>query len=494
MPRRQPVIDLPALSVIDRSEGAIGRQLTDTLRNAISRGEMTAGERLPSTRALAQALGVSRGTITEAYAQLVAEGCLDAKAGSSTRVAHMPLPTPLPARRRAGPASEEAPAPPACAASYAAFATRLMPMPSIPFSVAVPEGAVAMDDHWRRLSHRVRQSQGAQPAGYGDPRGLLALREQVAAYVRKARDVHCGPENIVITEGAQQGLFISARVLLAPGDAALAEDPAYPGLIAVLEERGIEVARVPVDNQGFDIARAHEACRRATVAFVTPSHQYPTGVPLSMPRRLALLEWARTRQGWIVEDDYDSELRYAGYPFPAIHGLGGSRVIYLGTFSKLLAPSLRLGYVVAPDCLVDAIVGARALLGRGSPLGEQHVIAAYMKEGHFEAHIRRIRGIYAQRRKALTDALAADLPALQVQPASLGMHIIAWLPEGMDDVKLAQAAALEGIALRALSPLFAARPPRQGLILGFGGFGEAEIKAAVSRLRQVFVANGVPLR
>jgi GntR family transcriptional regulator/MocR family aminotransferase len=492
MPRHQPVIDLPALSVIDRSEGAIGRQLTDTLRNAISRGEMTAGERLPSTRALAKALGVSRGTITEAYAQLVAEGCLDAKAGSSTRVARMLPLTPMPEPRSLAPDVEQAPTPPASAAPYASMATRLMPLPSIPFSVAVPEGAVAMDDHWRRLSHRVRQSQGAQPSGYGDPRGLLVLREQVASYVRKARAVHCGPENIIITEGAQQGLYIAARVLLAPGDAALAEDPAYPGLIAVLEERGIEVARVPVDNQGFDIARAHAACPRATVAFVTPSHQYPMGVPLSMPRRLALLEWARRSHGWIVEDDYDSELRYAGYPFPAIQGLGSARVVYLGTFSKLLAPSLRLGYVVAPDCLVDAFVGARALLGRGSPLGDQHVIAAYMKEGHFEAHIRRIRTIYAERRKVLTDALQKELPSIRIQQANLGMHVIAWLPEGMDDVDVARAAAREGIALRALSPLCASAPVQRGLILGFGGFNAEQLREGVSRLRRVLVASGSP--
>lgn len=490
MPRRQLLIEIPALGAIDRTQGGIGRQLAEALRNAISRGELTAGERLPSTRALAESLGVSRGTVTEAYEQLMAEGCLDAQPGSSTRVAATLHEPSVSRHLRLGSDVDCIPSPPLSAARYTAVSERLAPLPSVPFSVAVPEGAVAMDDHWRRLSNRVRVSQVAAPSGYSDPRGLLTLREAIADYLRKARAVRCGPENIIITEGTQQGLYLAARVLLSPGDAAWAEDPAYPGLTSVLEERGVDVQRIAVDSQGFNVASALETCPVSEAAFVTPSHQYPMGMPMSMPRRLALVEWARKSGGWIVEDDYDSELRYAGQPFPAMQGLDSSRVIYLGTFSKVLAPSLRLGYVVAPDCLVKAFVGARALMGRGSPLTEQHVIAAYMKEGYFETHIRRIRGIYAERRKALIDALQLELPALRIQPTDQGMHIVVWLPDGLDDVAVATAANKMGIALRALSPMCSGNLKLSGLMLGFGGFKGEQLSGAVRRLRRVLEEVG----
>lgn len=485
MPRRPLLIEIPALGAIDRSQGGIGRQLAEALRNAISRGELTAGERLPSSRALAVSLGVSRGTVTEAYGQLMAEGCLEARPGGSTRVTAT-LHEPKPALQRTSASDADlSTSPPSSAARYAAIAERLKPLPSVPFSVAVPEGAVAMDEHWRRLGNRVRMSQVAAPSGYGDPAGLPSLREAIADYLRKARAVRCAAENVIITEGTQQGLYLAARVLMSPGDAAWAEDPAYPGLTSVLEEFGIEVQRIALDSQGLDVARAQAVCPAARAAFVTPSHQYPLGMPLSMPRRLSLIEWARKSGGWIVEDDYDSELRYAGQPFPALQGLDSSRVIYLGTFSKVLAPSLRLGYVVVPDSLAQAFVGARALMGRGSPVAEQHVVAAYMKEGYFETHIRRIRAIYGERRQALIDALQAELPELSIQAADQGMHIVVWLPEDLCDVTVAKAASEAGLALRALSPMCSGKLPLSGLMLGFGGFTNEQLRDGVKRLRQV---------
>jgi GntR family transcriptional regulator/MocR family aminotransferase len=342
-----------------------------------------------------------------------------------------------------------------------------------------------MDDHWRRLGNRVRASQSAAPAGYSDPRGLLALRKEIAIYLRKARAVSCRPENIIITEGTQQGLYLTTKVLLATGDSAWAEDPAYPGLTAVLEERGIKMQRIAVDASGFNVAKAIETAPNAKLAFVTPSHQYPMGMPLSMPRRLALAEWAKNHNGWIVEDDYDSELRYAGQPFPAMQGLNNNRVVYLGTFSKVLAPSLRLGYLVAPDCLVDAFIGARALIGRGSPCTEQHLIAAYMKEGYFETHIRRIRNIYGQRRQILIQALKLKIPELQIQPSDQGMHLVALLPTGLNDVAVAAAARKTGISLRALSPMCSNELQLSGLMFGFGGFSAEQLKSSVLKLRLV---------
>ncbi len=489
MARRQLVIEIPALGAIDRTRGNIGRQLADAFRKAIATGELKAGERLPSTRALADSLGLSRGTVTEAYEQLIAEGCLDARAGSSTRVAIGLRETlkapPFHLSKQAG----QSLSPPAFSSRYTAMADQLAPLPSLPFSVAVPEGDVAMDDHWRRLNNRVRASPSAAPSGYADPQGLLSLREAISNYLRRARAVSCGPENVVITEGTQQGLYLASKVLLAPGEAAWAEDPAYPGLTSVLEDGGIRMHRALVDSHGLNVTSAIEACPDAKVAFVTPSHQYPLGMPLSMPRRLALVEWAQQHGGWIVEDDYDSELRYAGQPFPAMQGLDSDRVVYLGTFSKVLAPSLRLGYVVAPKYAIKAFVGARALMGRGSPLMEQHVVAAYMKEGYFETHIRRIRGLYAERRQVLIDALQRELPNLSIQPADQGMHIVVWLPDGLNDVAIASTASKAGIALRALSPMCSDNRQLSGLMLGFGGFTGPQLMDAVKGLRRVLEAS-----
>ena len=485
MPKRQYLIEIPAFGAIDRSQGSIGKQLSEALRKAIFRGELAAGERLPSTRALAESLELSRGTVSEAYAQLIAEGYLVTQAGASTRVAATHHESNMTAQKHPGGDVTHPSYPPESARQYAAIAESLAPLPSIPFSIAVPEGEVAMDDHWRRLGNRVRASQSTAPAGYSDPRGLLALRKEIAIYLRKARAVSCHPANIIITEGTQQGLYLTAKVLLTAGDSAWVEDPAYPGLTAVLEERGIKMQRIAVDASGFNVAKAIETAPNAKLAFVTPSHQYPMGMPLSMPRRLALVEWAKNHNGWIVEDDYDSELRYAGQPFPAMQGLDNNRVVYLGTFSKVLAPSLRLGYLVAPDYLVDALIGARALIGRGSPSTEQHLVAAYMKEGYFETHIRRIRNIYGQRRQILIQALKLKIPELRIQPSDQGMHLVALLPAGLNDVVIAAAARKAGIALRALSPMCSNELQLSGLMLGFGGFSAEQLKSSVLKLRLV---------
>ncbi|MFA5702408.1 MAG: PLP-dependent aminotransferase family protein [Advenella sp.] len=494
MAKRQLVIEIPALGTIDRSKGHIGQQLAASLRRAISTGELKAGERLPSTRALADSMGLSRGTVTEAYEQLRAEGLLETQASASTCVATgLQEWQTIPQKPHHQPAGK-APSLPISASSYAAMADPLKPLPAVPFSVAVPEGEVAMDDHWRRLGNRVRASTVAAPSGYADPQGLPALRQAIADYLRRARAVKCGPENIIITEGTQQGLYLASKILLAPEDEVWAEDPAYPGLTAVLKDRGVRVQRIPVDTRGMDIAGALKTCPAARAAFVTPSHQYPLGMPLSMPRRLALIDWARQHGGWIVEDDYDSELRYTGQPFPAMQGLDPDRVIYLGTFSKVLAPSLRLGYIVAPECLLKSFIGARALLGRSSPLTEQHVVAAYMREGYFDTHIRRIRTLYAERRQVLMDALQKELPELTVQPADQGMHIVVWLPEGQDDVTMALAAGRAGISVRALSPMCSDKLRLSGLMLGFGGFSKTQLLGAVKKLGQVLKLNNKPSR
>ncbi|WP_038910751.1 PLP-dependent aminotransferase family protein [Dickeya dadantii] len=485
MPRSRCLTELPALGALDRAAGSVGRQLALALRQAIQRGELKAGERIPSTRTLARSLGLARSTVADVFDQLAAEGYLDARSGSGTWVSSafgLMAPVSMTASSAAPPAPVSLPS---SAQRYAAIARALSPLPAVPFSVAVPEGEAAPDDRWRCLGNRVRAGQAAALAGYSDPRGLFSLRAAIATYLRQSRAAIAEPDNIILTEGTQQGLYLAARVLLSPGDGAWAEDPAYAGLIAVLTECGVQTRRIPVDTQGMDVELATRRYADARAAFVTPSHQYPLGMPLSMGRRLALLEWARQHDSWIVEDDYDSELRYVGHPFPAMQGLDPGRVVYLGTFSKVMAPSLRLGYMVVPAALTEAFAGARALMGRASPLADQHVLTAYMQEGYFEAHIRRIRTVYAERRHVLIEALQHETPWLQLEPGDQGMHLVAWLPDGVEDVAVERAAHAAGLALRALSPMYAGPTRRSGLMLGFGGFPPEALRQAVRQLRTV---------
>jgi GntR family transcriptional regulator/MocR family aminotransferase len=311
----------------------------------------------------------------------------------------------------------------------------------------------------------------------------------IAEYVRRSRSVRCGPDQIIITSGTQQGLYLAAQVLVGPSDATWVENPAYPALTAILTTtgRGSRMIRVPVDQEGLDVGAGRELAPNATAAFVTPSHQYPLGMPMSLRRRTALLAWARESNGWIVEDDYDSEIRYAGHPFPSLQGLDRDRVVYLGTFSKVLFPSLRLGYAIVPADLVRPFLGARILMDRHPPTADQHVLAAFIAGGHLERHIRRLRGIYAEQRMRVVEIVGRLLPKAlgHVQPCDQGMHMVVWLREDIDDIAVAAAAVAQGVAVRAVSPMYAPGTERPGLLLGFGGFTSAAIESAARRLVNV---------
>jgi GntR family transcriptional regulator/MocR family aminotransferase len=487
MARRPTTIAIPSLGSLDKAAGRIGTLLTQALRDAIAKGELKPGEALPSTRALANSLDIARSTVIEAFHQLHAEGYLVSRARRGTMVANLCAVDDLRASGSRSQPSQSAPHLPKNVARLAGVASTLRPQRAEPFAIAHPAGAVAPDDKWRRLGNRIRATRSAAPSGYTDPKGLLDLRIAIADYVRKARAVKCQPDQVIISAGTQQGLFLAATVLLSEGDFVWAEDPAYPAIVAILENFQVSVTRIPVDAQGIDIEQGVAACPRARVAFVTPSHQYPLGMPLSMTRRNALLAWARQNNSWIVEDDYDSELRYAGHPFPSLQGLDPARVIYIGTMSKTMFSSMRLGYVIAPPPLVDAFAGARALIDRHSPTADQHVLAQYMKGGHFEAHIRRIRVAYAERRAALIAALERELPSwVSLQSSDQGTHLVLWLPAGFDDVKFAGEAAESGLVVRPISSMYhASPPPRSGLMLGFGGFSVEHLRKAVLQLRDV---------
>ena len=483
MARKPKGVEVPSIGTLDRALGNLGRQLAQALRDAIRRGDLKPGELLPSTRTLGASLHVARGTVVEAFEQLIAEGFLQSHPGAGTRVAQSLTP---PADVRGRSSSVETAPLSERIRLFAELARQFAAVPQAPFAVSVPVGPAAPDDVWRRLGNRLRARGPGAPAGYGDPQGARALREAVADYVRKSRSVRCEAEQVIITSGTQQGLYLSCQVLLDVDDSAWVEDPAYRGITAILESTGRpeRMVRVPVDAEGLNVDAGIKLCPHARAAFVTSSHQYPLGMPLSMARRNALLTWARSNNAWVVEDDYDSELRYAGHPFPSLQGLDPDRVIYLGTFSKILFPSLRLGYAVVPENLVDAFCGARVLMDRNPPNADQHVLAAFIGEGHLDRHIRRIRGVYADRRARIIETIERFLPkeVAWLQPSDQGMHLVLWLGGGVNDRLVASLAAESGVVVRAVSPMYSGGKGPMGLILGLGGFTDDEIDIATQRL------------
>lgn len=490
MPRTAKTPQIPAIGSLDRSAGALGRQLAQKLREAIRSGGLGPAESLPSTRALAESLGVARGTVVEVFEQLIAEGFLESRPGVGTRVASSlaRLPRAAPGARKGRVRGEAPPLPPS-ADPFVAVAAQFRPLPPVPFAVSVPVGAAAPGPAWRRLGNRIRAHGAGAPGGYGDPQGALPLRQAIADHVRRSRSVHGDPGQVIVTTGTQQGLFLACLVLLGRDGVAWVEDPAYLGITAILDALGPKgrMVRVPVDADGIDVAAGLRLRPDARAAFVTPSHQYPLGMPLSMARRDALLGWARSQAAWIVEDDYDSELRYTGHPFPSMQGLDPDRVVYLGTFSKILFPSLRLGYAIVPARLVEAFCGARALMDRHSPSADQHVLAAFIAEGHLDRHIRRIRSVYAQCRsqffEILTDVLPGDLA--WIQPSDQGVHTVLWLAPHIDDQAVSAEAIKAGVAVRPVSPMYADGSGRSGLVLGLGAFTTKQITDAGRRLASI---------
>lgn len=489
MPRTAKTVEVPAIGELDRQAGQLSLQLAQALRAAINKGELKPGDPLPSTRVLAGALRLARGTVLAAFEQLTAEGFLEAQPGSGTHVAlslHRQPPVPANSADICDITLSSQ------AQALAQFASQLRPLPPVPFTVSVPINDTAPDDVWRRLGNRIRARGPGAPAGYGEPQGALPLRKAICEYVRKSRSVLCTPEQVIITSGTQQGLYLATQILLDAGDTAWVEDPAYQGITAIFNTlfRDRKMARVPVDAEGIEVAAGREIAPQARVAFVTPSHQYPLCMPMSMSRRLELLAWAKAQQAWIVEDDYDSEMRSSGHPFPSLQGLDPARVIYLGTFSKILFPSLRLGYAIVPQPLVNAFCGARVLMDRHPPNADQHVLASFMAQGHLDRHIRKMRSVYAEKRRVLTDAINAQVSAelAALHPSDQGMHMLLWLKAGLDDRQVARKAAEVGVAVGALSPMYATGSGKSGLILGLGGYTEQQIHQAAQKLNQVLVS------
>lgn len=481
MPRRatQPLWNVLAL---DRSATAsLQDQIVAFFRDAVLRGALKPGVRLPSSRQLAADLGVARITAVEAFDRLSAEGYFVTRRGVGLFVAQTVTDaylSGLPARRAraARPASSATAMPSRGATSVP---------DTLPLATGVPALAEFPWRDWARISARVHRARPAAALAYGDPQGLPELRAAIADYLGAARGIVCDPDQIVVVSGSQQGIDLTARVVAAPGDAAWFEEPGYGAARAALAAARLRVVLVPADGEGLDVAAGVAQAPDARLAVVTPSYHYPLGATLSLARRRALLEWAHAAGAWILEDDYYGEYRFAGRPQTPLHGLDRrARVLYLGTFSKMLAPGLRLGFLVAPRPLVPPLTALKTATDRYTPGLMQLVLARFIAEGRLAAHVRRMRTLYRDRRSALLAALshhAAD--ELDVgEPPDAGLHFAVRLRVDVDDVAVSRAVRLEGVHAAPLSSYYA-RPPRtRGFVLGFANTAETDAAAAVRRL------------
>ncbi|WP_207480867.1 MocR-like pyridoxine biosynthesis transcription factor PdxR [Arenibaculum pallidiluteum] len=480
---------LPIFAEAEGGDAPLFRQIYRRLRDAVLSGALAPGARLPSTRTLAQELGVSRNTVVAAIEELAAEGYVEARVGAGTFVASALPEELLSAGRNAGRPAAAHPAGPAAPRAVARGAVPDMLPPVVPFRHGVPAYDVFPFALWRRLQARRWRTIGAAELHYGPAAGWGPLRRVLAAYLRTARGVRCEPDQVVVLSSTQAAFDMLARLLLLPGDRFWMEEPGYGGARKAFARAGGMVVPVPVDAEGLDVAAGRATAPDARVAYVTPSCQYPLNVTLSLPRRLALLAWAREAGAWIVEDDYDSEYRYAGRPLAALQGLdvpGAERVIYLGTFSKVLFPGLRLAYAVLPPELVEPLVVLRRTVDDFSPLPAQMVLHDFLDEGHFAAHLRRTRLLYAERQDALLDSLGRHLGGvLSAQQAPAGMQTVARLPERLADARVVEAAAAANISTLGLSACHVGPPRHNGLILGYSGFPPARLDQAARLLARV---------
>ncbi|HVF27178.1 MAG TPA: PLP-dependent aminotransferase family protein [Pyrinomonadaceae bacterium] len=474
-------------------------QIYEAIRLSVLSGHFDSRMRLPSTRSLAQQLGVSRMTVVNAYEQLLAEGYIKGKTGAGTFVASV-LPEQLLQTRDAAPHRSAAPParPPHSLSKRGKWLERTCVTTSCTRDdksfQAFQNGLPAVDkfpfDVWSRLATRRLRHPPRELLGYGDPAGYRPLRASIAQYLKASRAVRCEPEQVIIVSGAQQALDLVARLLLDADDAVWIEDPCYPGARDALHSAGAELVSVPVDGDGFDLSAALRRKKDARLVYVTPSHQYPLGVTMSLARRLALLEWANRAGAWIIEDDYNSEYRYAGRPLASLQGLDAEgRVLYVGTFSKTIFPALRLGCLVVPPDLVDVFAAARALTDRHSATLDQAILTDFIEDGHFARHVRRMRVLYEERQGILVAAAERELSGLlDAPPAAAGMHLVGWLPEGVSDKAASESAARQRVKATPLSAYSLDPLSRGGLVLGYTALNARQIKDGVRKLAKALDA------
>lgn len=480
-----PPMNWQSRLALDRDAPAgLARQLASRLQELIVHGELAAGDRLPPSRTLADWLGIGRITVTTAYAQLAADGFVTARPGAGTFVAAVP------------PGAPTAPPP-----SLSAWGRQALAAGRAERAAAEPRGDFDFGfgrvfphsfpyDVWRRLLARYLSTDDTMLARYGSPAGFEPLRRALADYVATARNIHCRPEQIIIVNGTQQAIDLLARLLLNPGDRVAVESPGYVDAYELLRVYQAQLLPVAVDGDGLQVAHL-PADGRVALVYVTPANQFPLGGTLALPRRLALLDWAAQHGAFILEDDYDSELRYDGRLVTALQAVDtGGRVIYLGTFSKVLFPALRLAYVILPDALVTPFYAAKRLVDRGSPTLTQAAVADFLAEGHFARHMRRLRQTYGARRDVLVAALARHLgDVVSFVDAPAGLHVTVQLPDRVDEARLVRDAAEAGLILHPGAG-YHVTPGPPSLLLGFSGIAADRIDDGIRRLAGVIRSHG----
>jgi GntR family transcriptional regulator/MocR family aminotransferase len=494
-PLQLPVIELDAASDVPLYE-----QLYRELRRRIVRGRLPRGSRLASTRRLADHLALSRFTVVTALERLIAEGYLTTRAGSGTFVTRTLPETAMRPRAKRARA-------PRAAGRAALLSGRGRLLEGLTVTGPRPDAPRAFQPRrapldifpvrtWSAIVRRLWKRSGYRQLEYGEPAGYRPLREAIAAHVGVTRGVQCTAEQVIVTSGSQQAYDLLFRVLLDPGDRAWMEEPGYLDLRAALGAAGAEVVPVHVDRDGIIVSDGIRRARSARLAVVSPSYAYPSGVTMSATRRMELLEWARSTGAWIVEDDYDCYFRFAGRPMSALHsldpGAGRSHVIYVGTFSKTVFPSLRIGFCVVTEALIEAVVNARAVADRHSPVIDQAALAEFIDGGHYERHLRRLRVTCQERYEAMRQSFARVFgDQLVLSDASAGTHVIAEFADALIagdpalPARVARLAAGEGLVIFPLSRYCVNTPPRDALVLGFGGLSPRRIRHGAEQLAAV---------
>ncbi|WP_128545841.1 MocR-like pyridoxine biosynthesis transcription factor PdxR [Larkinella soli] len=489
MSKQAPKIDLPGPALERKADLPLHQQVYEHIRQAIVDGRLQPRLRLPATRMLAADWGISRNIVLLAFEQLLLEGYLVARTGSGTFVADQPARLSAPPPRRV-PVKPAEPTPRSAfrQAAEAYVLPRNTEREAIrPFQTSLPSLRDFPFSIWNRLAVQVYRGLHIQHLGYGDAAGHGPLREAIARHVGVNRAVRCTPEQVVIVQGTQQALFLTASLLLEPGDAYWMEDPGYPAAHASFQAVGAVACPVPVGSQGLDLDYALTRYPRARLVYVTPSHQYPMGGAMPYPVRKRLLDWAQQRNAWILEDDYDSELRFSGRPLPSLQGLDpAGRVIYVGTFSKTLFPALRMAYLILPDAeMARLFARGKVLLDRQGPVVEQLILTKFMEEGHFGRHIRRMQQLYETRQNGLLDMLKAIPTPHGPLGSNAGMNLLVRLPESLDDRAVSAELAKEGIIAPPLSNYTLEHRQPPALLLGYAAFTKEQMQTAVTRLGEV---------
>lgn len=486
MARSSPLHDLAFAA--PPNDKPLGAWLYDELRSAIMDGRLKPNAQVPSSRALAAEYGVARGTVVAAFESLRHEGYIESRAGAGSFVAAI-LPDKF-FRGTGAPTTNGIKTSGAGLSKWgqqiqAVFPERKNKRINLPFEANLPALDLFPIALWARLAGRQMRQANHRLLGYGDAAGYLPLREAVANHLAATRGVACSAEQIVIVSGTQQALQIAARLTLDPGDRVWVEDPGYVGAVAAFRDANAEIVGVPVDEFGMVVSHGEQLAPRAKLAYVTPAHQFPLGVAMSLERRLALLHWAQRAKAWIFEDDYDSEFRFSGRPLPPLQSLDSSEcVIFAGSFNKMLFPTLRLGYVVLPQRLVTPFLNARSITDRFSPSLVQRVVCDFITEGHFGQHLRRMREAYAERLQTLMDAVDNGPLAglVHVDRIQAGIQAAALLPRHISDMRASAAASEQGIEVIPLSTFQINRTDINGLLLGFASTTSAAIRLASRRL------------